>query len=159
MVSPFLVKDRIVGCEGTAEKIDKSLVDGLCAWDIKEFKLAARGIDTARFLDCQDPAKRKRRKRILSTFHRELRLGVTGQFRRDRLGNKSEITRNACIDPVYWQTLRRDKHHKLVSKKRRKRREDSEKDHAEKKDLYPSFQPMRGCSPSEFADRESVAKS
>ena len=42
LMSPFLVKDQIMGGEGNESALTKNLLDGLCAWDIREFKLAAR---------------------------------------------------------------------------------------------------------------------
>ena len=49
---PYLVKDKIQGYEPNDPIPDEDYINGLCDWDTKEYKLAARGIDATRFMDC-----------------------------------------------------------------------------------------------------------
>ena len=66
-------------------------------------------------------------------LERELGVGKHGQFLKSYLRNGSEITRDTCINRIYWQLLRHSKsrsHARRGSKLRRKQRSTNDQEQA-----------------------------
>ena len=102
--------------------------------------------------------QKRRRKRILSTLHRELGLGHAGQFRRGSFGKKDESTKDACVNHVFWQVLRREKRHKRLAMVRKKRGELPGESNTTSLELVKMPEQLRGCSQEDLEKRELTAK-
>ena len=89
----------------------KNYLDDLYKKEVQEPRLSAERMDITRYMDHSERRTKKKRRRILETMDKEMKMNAKGDFLMRHLRGGRKVSRKACEHRVYWQTLKHDKYH------------------------------------------------